>query len=67
MDDVKIIQQDVNVARGAPGLNFSLGMFLGFLISMFVILIIMFSAYYQPDQFGGTYREIFCSGLKPTS
>ena len=66
MDD-NIIQKDVRLARGVPGLNFWLGMFLGLLISMFVILLIMFSAYYQPDQFGDTYREIFCTGLKTTS
>lgn len=64
MDSNNLIQQDVKTAHGVPGLNFWLGMFLGFLICMFVILIIMFSAYYQPDQFGDTYREIFCTGLK---
>lgn len=58
------IQKDVKLARGSPRLNFWLGMFLGLLISMFVILLNMFSAYYQPDQFGDTYREIFCTGLK---
>ena len=64
MDNPTLLEQDVKRKRNLPGINFMMGFFLGLLLSMFVIEMMMFSAYYQPNEFGSTYKEIFCTGLK---
>lgn len=64
MDNDTLLEQDVKRKRTLPGINFLLGFLLGLLLSMFVIEMMMFSAYYQPTEFGSTYKEIFCTGLR---
>lgn len=44
--------------------NFFLGLFLGILLSIFILELIIFSAFYQPTSFAKSYQEFFCGGLK---
>lgn len=46
------------------GNDFILGIFIGILLSMAIIQTLIFSAYYEPENFGDTYKDIFCSNLK---
>jgi hypothetical protein len=50
--------------RGQKWGNFFLGFGLAVLLFIFILMSMIFSAYYQPDGFGNSYREIFCSNLK---
>jgi len=64
MINQNLLEEDVKRKRDLPGVNFVIGLFLGMLLFMFVVQIIIFSAYYQPQEFGNTYKEIFCTSIK---
>ncbi len=44
--------------------DFYLGFALAVLLSMFIMLIFIFAAVNEPENFGESYREIFCTNLK---
>ena len=44
--------------------NFIIGIVLGILLIIFLLELLIFSAYYQPQNFGQTYKEFFCNNLK---
>jgi len=44
--------------------NFFIGLWLGILLSIFILELIIFSAFYQPTNFAKSYEEFFCGGLK---
>jgi len=44
--------------------DFLLGFLLAILLSMFILEIFIFAAYYQPENFAATYKDIFCYNLK---
>jgi len=44
--------------------DFVLGFFLAISLSILIIQTFIFAAYNQPENFGETYKDIFCTNLK---